>query len=107
MQTFVLLTRIAPGSASSAHDLEELERKVMEQIRQKCEGVEWVSSYAVLGPWDYVDIFRAPDIDAASKVSALVRMQGHAETEIWAATEWRHSKDVIRTLSRPTQSQLP
>ena len=35
--------------------------------------VEWVSSYAILGPYDYLDVFRAPNVDAACKVSTLVR----------------------------------
>jgi len=105
MQTFVMLTRIAPGSVGSAQALEQLERSVMERIRQSCEGVEWRASYAVLGPWDYVDIFQAPSIDIASKVSALIRIHGHAETEIWAATEWQHFKDVIRTLSPAAEAR--
>jgi uncharacterized protein with GYD domain len=70
----------------------------MERIRSECPSVEWLSNFAVLGPWDYLDIFRAPDVDTATKVSALIRTFGHAHTELWPATEWKHFKEIIREL---------
>jgi uncharacterized protein with GYD domain len=99
MQTFIMLTRLAPSQMPSPGALEELERKVADHIRVDCAGIQWIGSYAVLGPYDYLDIFHAPDFDAAAKVSAIVRSYGHAHTEIWAATEWEHFKEVIRDLS--------
>jgi uncharacterized protein with GYD domain len=70
----------------------------MEQIRGECPGVDWLGSYAVLGPSDYVDIFRANDIEAATRVSALVRTFGHAQTEVWPSTEWARFKEIVRNL---------
>jgi uncharacterized protein with GYD domain len=104
MQTFIMLTRLTPGSLQSPRSLEELERRAVDHIRSDCPAVEWVGNYAVLGPYDYVDIFRAPDCDTAAKVSAIVRTYGHAQTEIWAATEWEQFKHLIRDLSAADQS---
>jgi hypothetical protein len=98
MQTFAMLTRLTPMALQSPHSLEELEHKVMEHVRLACPSVTWISSYAVLGPHDYLDIFRAPDLDTASRVSALVRTYGHAHTEVWPLTEWKHFKSVVRDL---------
>ena len=98
MQTFMLLTRLAHGSLRSPETLEKLEKQVMAQIDQECPEIEWVGNYAVLGPYDYVDIFRAPDVEAAAKVSTLIRTFGHAHTEIWAATEWARFKEIVREL---------
>jgi len=81
--------------------LEQLERQAMDRVRQKCPDVEWISSYAILGPCDYLDVFRAPDIETAARVSTLIRTFGHAQTEIWTATEWDRFKEVVRTLSSP------
>jgi hypothetical protein len=37
--------------------------------------VTWRANYAVLGPYDYLDIFETPDIEAAMKVSTIVRLR--------------------------------
>jgi hypothetical protein len=98
MLTFIMFTRLNPEALRSPKALEELERQAMERVRKECPEVEWVKSYAILGPCDYLDIFRAKDIETASKVSALVRTFGHAHTEIWTATEWDRFKEIVRAL---------
>lgn len=98
MPTFVMLTRLNPDAVRSPKALEALERDAMKRVRAECPGVEWVNSYAVLGPCDYLDIFKASDIETAAKVSALIRTFGHAQTEVWTATEWDRFKEIVRTL---------
>jgi len=95
MPTFVMLTRLAHGSLNSPRALEDLEKDVMARIETQCPNVKWLTSYAVFGPYDYLDTFEAPDLDSAAKVSAIVRTFGHAHTEIWPATPWRHFKKLI------------
>lgn len=98
MPTFIMLTRLATNALRSPRSLEELEKQAMERIRVECPEVDWLKSYAILGSWDYLDIFQAPDIETATKVSTLIRTFGHATTEIWAATEWQRFKEMIRDL---------
>ena len=98
MPIFVMLTRLSSGAVRSPQGLEELERQAMAQVRKDCPNVEWIGSYAILGPCDYLDIFHAPDIETATKVSTLIRTFGHAQTEIWTATEWERFKEIVRTL---------
>jgi len=52
MLTFIMLTRLSPGAVRSPQALEQLERKAMERVRKDCPDVEWISSYAILGPFD-------------------------------------------------------
>lgn len=68
----------------------------------ECPSVDWPRSYAILGPHDYLDIFRANDIEAAARVLALVRTFGHAQTEIWPAVKWARFKEIVRN-SRPKE----
>lgn len=103
MITFVMLSRLSPGVLREPKSLEDLEKAAMERVRSECPAVEWVGSYALMGPWDYLDLFRAPDIHTASKVSALIRTFGHAHTEIWTAIEWQSFKDTIRELQGSEQ----
>lgn len=93
-----MLTRLATGVARTVPNLEELERSAVDQVTQQCPNVHWLQSFAVLGRPDYVDIFTAPDIETAMKVSALVRTFGAADTEIWPAVEWDRFKVIARSL---------
>jgi uncharacterized protein with GYD domain len=98
MPTFIMLTRLSAAAIESPQSFEEMERRAMERIRSECPQVEWVHNFAVLGPYDYVDVFRAPDIEEAFKVATLIRTFGHAHTEVWTATEWAKYKDMVREL---------
>lgn len=98
MMTFIMLTRLNPDAVRSPTALEGIERQAMESVRRACPDIEWVASSAILGPCDYLDIFRAEDIETASKVSTLIRPFGHAHTEIWTATDWDRFKQIVRTL---------
>ena len=98
MSTFIMLTRVSSEAMRSPKAVEVLERVAMTAVRAECPKVEWLGSYAVLGPYDYLDIFQAPDIETATKVATLVRIAGHAHTEVWAATEWTRYKEMVREL---------
>lgn len=104
MMTFVMLTRLAPGAMRSPRELEALERDVVKSIRTECGEAEWLHSFAVLGPYDYVDVFQVPDIETATKISTLVRTYGHATTELWPAVGWARFKEIVRTLAPPSPS---
>ncbi len=99
MPTFVMFTRLDPSVAQTPESLQQLEQDAMEHVRQECPDVKWVSSYAILGPFDYLDVFRAPDIDQATRVGELISTHGHAETDVWAATEWQRLKEFAQLVS--------
>lgn len=100
MPTFVMLTRLTPAALKSPASLEEAEKASMQKIREQCPKVEWLHNYAIMGPYDYLDIFTAPDVETAFKVSTLIRTFGHAKTEIWSATEWSAYKEMVRALPK-------
>ncbi|HEX7406731.1 MAG TPA: GYD domain-containing protein [Candidatus Binatia bacterium] len=100
MGTYVLLTRISPESMSPPEKLAKLEEQVQSSIKRHCPQVKWLSNYAVLGPYDYLDIFEAPDDLTASKVATIVRSFGHATTETWNAIPWDRFKTVLSELSK-------
>jgi uncharacterized protein with GYD domain len=99
MAIFIMLTRLAHGALRSPEQLETLEKDVVKRIEEELgKAVTWRANYAVLGAYDYLDIFEAADIETAMKVSTIVRMFGHAHTEIWPATEWQRFKEIVRGL---------
>ena len=99
MSAFVLLTRLSPEALHQPRSFETLERRVDEQVGTHCPTVKWVTSLALLGPWDYLDVIEAPDLETATRVSVLVRSHAHAHTEIWPAMHWHQFKELLHTLS--------
>ncbi len=71
MPTFIMLTRLNPDAVRSPRGLEQLECDAMKRVREECPDVEWLSSYAVLGPCDYLDVFIAKrHRDGGSRIDA-------------------------------------
>jgi uncharacterized protein with GYD domain len=99
MSTFIMLTRLSHQALQTPAGLQPLERAVKARIEADCPEVDWIASYAVLGPADYVDIFTAPDLETATKVATIVRTFGHATTEVWGATPWRRFLEMADELS--------
>lgn len=98
MTTFVMLTRLIPEALPVPSRIESLESRVMERVRSSCPDVRWLHSWAVLGRFDYLDVFEAPDIDTAMQVSALFRVFGRVQTELCPATGWEHFKALLDAL---------
>lgn len=100
MATYIMLTRLSPTALTSPGSVSELNRQVEGRIKEQCPEVKWLANYAVLGPYDYLDIFEAPDAEAATRVALLIRSFGHASTEIWCATAWDRFLELATSLSK-------
>jgi uncharacterized protein with GYD domain len=98
MPTFVVLTKLSPEALKRPQSAEDLGRQVTQRIHQEIPEAKWVGSYALLGPYDYLDIFDAPSEEVAQKVTMLIRSFGHATTETWVATPWDRYLGLVRGL---------
>lgn len=100
MPLFLMQTQVSPDALAQPRSLQTLERHVADRIVEHCPEVHWVASYAVLGACDYVDLFEAPDIETAFRVSVLVRSHGHASAQVWPALAWPAFKRELALLPR-------
>lgn len=89
MKTYFLMTRLAPEVTAKMHERGKIGHAWLEQVRQKCPEVKFVGHYALLGPWDFIDIFEAPDEEVAAKVSMISRQYGAAQAESWTAIPYK------------------
>ena len=85
MPTFVLMTKLRPESLQDAAARKKMGKKWFSKVRKKCPGVKWQAHYAILGPYDFMDIYDAPDVETAHKVSLISRAEGALAAESWQA----------------------
>ena len=60
-------------------------RAWLEEINKQCPEVKFIAHYALLGHWDFMDIYEAPDEESAVKVSIISRSFGAYQIESWPA----------------------
>lgn len=109
MATFILLTTVSPEVASDPEQRAQLGRLVSSRLHAECPHARWLASYAAFGPWDYVDIFEAPDTDVAAHAAMIVRGTGHAQTELWPAMPWNQFHRMLTTMlsKEPAEPTIP
>jgi len=85
MAMFVLMTRLAPGSLHDAGVRRSAGKEWLGRVKAACPDVKWVAHYALLGRYDFMDIYEAPDIETAHRVSLISRSEGAVTAESWPA----------------------
>ena len=95
MPAYVLLTRLASDAIVDPDDMSDFNNKIKKRVQSECTGVEWTAGYVLLGQYDALDIFTAPDNETASRVALIVRSFGHAITEVLPATAWTDLEKVV------------
>ena len=89
MQTYVLMTKLSPEMARKVKDQAKHGRLWLEQVKEKCPQVNFLAHYALLGPYDFLDIYEAPDEETAAKVSLISLETGAYLAESWVAIPYK------------------
>jgi uncharacterized protein with GYD domain len=85
MPLFVLMTRLSPESVHDARVRRAMGKEWLKKVKRACPGVRWVAHYAILGPYDFMDIYEAPTVEDAHRVSLISRTEGAVCAESWQA----------------------
>lgn len=95
MPTFVLMTRMATDSLKDPGGRRAMGREWMKKVGRACPDVKWIAHYAILGPYDFMDIYEAPDVETAHRVSLLSRAEGAVAAESWQALPYERFLKVL------------
>lgn len=98
MPTFVLLTKLSTDAQSSPRKRESLGRTWFKEVKKKCPKVKWIDHYALLGPYDYMDIYEAPSEEEAAKVSMITMSKGAVNAETWTGVPYKQYLKLIQEL---------
>ena len=88
MPTFVLMSKLSPDVMGDPRGLEAVGKDWLSQVAKHCPKVRWIAHYALLGRYDFMDIYEAPDFETAHKVSYISRSKGAVDAESWQAVPY-------------------
>ena len=85
MPTYVLMTKLSTRTTAEEGSRRARGKDWKEKVERLCPGLKWTAHYALLGTYDFMDIYEAPDDETAFKVSMLSRAEGASSAESWPA----------------------
>lgn len=100
MPTFVLMTKLSAELARDPRGRKQVGRDWMKLVAEKCPKVKWIAHYALLGRFDFMDIYEAPDIETAHKVSYMSMAGGATAAESWHAMPYEHYLDIVQSTEK-------
>lgn len=94
MATYMLMTKLSTEVSAQVKDRAYLGRAWLEEVKSKCPGVKFIDHYGLLGPYDFCDIYEAPDPETAAKVSMISLKNGAVSAESWVALPYKKVLDI-------------
>ena len=98
MQTFILLTKLSPDITRQMKDRARIGRTWMDQVREKCPEVKFIAHYALLGQYDFLDIYEAPDEETAAKVSMISQANGAIQAQSLIAIPYKRFVELTQEI---------
>ena len=98
MQTFVLMTKLSSEVSKQMKSRPEIGHTWLEQVKEKCPDVKFISHYALLGTYDFMDIYEAPNAESAAKVSMISMENGALQAESWTAIPYKRFLELTKEI---------
>jgi len=98
MATYILVTKLSPEITRKLEEREQIGKRWHEIVKSKCPEVKWLCHYALLGPYDFLDIYEAPNEEVAAKVSLLTLAHGATVAESWTAIPYSRFLHLVKEL---------
>lgn len=98
MATFVLMTKLSPEVTKDLKHRKHIGREWLNTVTSTCPEAKFIAHYALLGPYDFMDIFEAPNEEVAAKVSAITLSTGALQAESWTAIPYQRFLELVDEL---------
>ncbi|MHA1105891.1 MAG: GYD domain-containing protein [Promethearchaeota archaeon] len=96
MPIYMLATKLQ--NPNLVEKRKETGEKWLKIVKEKLPGIKWIAHYAILGPYDFIDIFEAKNEYEAAKVSLMSRARGAVFAESWTAIPYKDFLGLIKEL---------
>jgi uncharacterized protein with GYD domain len=84
--------------SSRMKDRASIGRNWLEQVKSKCPEVKFLAHYALLGQYDFMDIYEAPDEKTAAKVSIIGQANGAFSAESMSAIPYKEYLELVKEI---------
>lgn len=98
MPIYTLMTKLAPETLRHLDSKKEMGRAWYDKVKENCPGVKWLHHFALLGPFDFMDIYEADSDAEAAKVSMITLSQGAADAQNWPVIEYKEYLKILKDL---------
>jgi uncharacterized protein with GYD domain len=98
MQTYILLTKLTPELSQRIKDRSSIGKSWLDKVKEKCPEVKFVSHYALLGQYDFLDIYEAPDIESAARVSMISQANGALQAQSLPAIPYNKFLELAKDI---------
>jgi uncharacterized protein with GYD domain len=95
MTTYVLLSKVPPRTSGEVRSLSERMRGFEQKLAERYPEVKSLTSYALLGSYDFLHVFEAPDANVAAKVALLAQAFGAGTTETLTAIPFDEFSAIV------------
>lgn len=98
MPLFILMTKLAPDALRDAAGRQAMGKQWLSRVKQTCPEVRFHAHYALLGPYDFMDVYEAPDVETAQRVSLISRSGGALTAESWPAVKYEEFLGLLEQI---------
>jgi uncharacterized protein with GYD domain len=92
------MTKLSSEMSGKLKQREKVGRAWLDEVKRKCPEVKFVAHYALLGKYDFLDIYEAPDEETATKVSMISLANGAHSSESWSAIPYKKFLKLIEEI---------
>ncbi len=91
MKTYILMSKQDTRGPSVVELMSRMKsdpgarRTWIGKVTKQCPEVTFLAHYALLGAWDFMDIYEVPDEETAAKVSMICTGSSNYRVESWTA----------------------
>ncbi|MFX1314354.1 MAG: GYD domain-containing protein [Promethearchaeota archaeon] len=96
MPVYILVTKLQ--NPDLVEKRKEQGEKWLRLVKEKVPDIKWIAHYAILGRYDFLDIFEAKNEHEAAKVSLLSRAGGANFAESWTAIPYAEFLNLVEDL---------
>jgi len=95
MTTFILLSKVSLEGARQVKSLAQMDKEFQKNLEERFPQVKRIGSYALLGAYDFLHIFEAPDATTAAKVALLANSFGVSSTQTLTAIPFDEFSEIL------------